>query len=221
MNPNLLCLLIATMERVEVLQAMGSTPAPILSLWALGAAYWETDWSCGRGWVPRTFLHLAFSCSGAPPGAGPGRAYSQLQDTPVSITDGPSVMSEAEICMETVLALWGSLGTIYWLRWFTDICHLKRGAGTQLFTWHLSSSLLKTKSPHTFLCINLATNWISWTLLQKITVGHHQGSPLLTFIQVHCQPLQLSLKVSILVGKYLEGASEPHIACWLVDCFRG
>lgn len=36
MNPNLLCLLIATMERVEVLQAMGSTPAPLYLCELLG-----------------------------------------------------------------------------------------------------------------------------------------------------------------------------------------
>lgn len=50
MNPYLLCLLIATMERVEVLQAMGSTPAPLYVCELLGPLTWKQFGLVGRGW---------------------------------------------------------------------------------------------------------------------------------------------------------------------------
>lgn len=51
-NPHILCLLVITVERVQVLQSTGSMPAPPFIF--VG--------SCrkGGGVVPRTFMHLAF-----------------------------------------------------------------------------------------------------------------------------------------------------------------
>lgn len=51
-NPHILCLLVITVERVQVLQSTGSMPVPPFIF--VG--------SCrkGGGVVPRTFMHLAF-----------------------------------------------------------------------------------------------------------------------------------------------------------------
>lgn len=48
-NPHLPGLLIKTVEMVEGLQSTAQCLASLLSLWALREAYWEADWSGGKG----------------------------------------------------------------------------------------------------------------------------------------------------------------------------
>lgn len=107
-------------HHIQVLQSTGSMPDPPFIF--VG--------SCrGEG-----VLFQGPSCTRLLVSLGPswshGRAYLRLQDSLVSIIDGPSVISEAITCLETALALWGSLGAIYWLIWFMGTCHFQLGAGT-------------------------------------------------------------------------------------------